>query len=407
MNSRFLPWMLCAVALNVGFGVAEGQRMQKVHGPLPAYDGTSIAARLPKTPPLTTSANALLANIPVWSYSLAATKDGTTYTGQIVGGNPFARGGRTTTVNVVIIPLIINITQGVVPYSFDPTVGDGTCPVGASNAIAKTTASPIFTASPWSINGVSQGTVTFPDAYQIAEFSAPLGYHLAFNVSTAATQTLSYTVPAGGDATAAVFSLGGTQCGDVGPTNQSGRIGVVNINTLDGQLQTLITSLSLSAGQFPLFVTNDSVISNGAASTIGNCCILGYHSAVTFPGQTYGIAEFDRGTVFGPTTADVSVLSHEVMEWVNDPSGNNLTPPWGVVGQVSGCQGNFETGDPLSGTLHTPVTLGGFTYHIQEQAYFSWFFNSNGTASLAQGGKFSTNGTFAGPAKACPPGGTN
>ena len=62
--------------------------------------------------------------------------------------------------------------------------------------------------------------------------------------------------------------------------------------------------------------------------------------------------------------------THEVNEWINDPGGANPTPAWGNIGQVAGCQANLEDGDPLSGTLMPTVTLNGFTYHLQELAFF-------------------------------------
>jgi hypothetical protein len=90
----------------------------------------------------------------------------------------------------------------------------------------------------------------------------------------------------------------------------------------------------------------------------------------------------------------------------NDPSGvNSVNPAWGNIGQVGGCQGNFEVGDPLSGTLAPAVSLNGFTYDFQELAFFSWFYRDS--PSQGAGGKFSSNGTFSGSAQPCPPGGTN
>jgi hypothetical protein len=107
---------------------------------------------------------------------------------------------------------------------------------------------------------------------------------------------------------------------------------------------------------------------------------------------------------FGAGTKDVSVLSHEILEWINDPSGMNLTPASCNIGQVRGCQNNFETGDPLSGTLRPAVVMpNGVTYHLQDNAFFSWFY---GTGFTAAGGKFSSAGTFGGFAKNCPPGAT-
>jgi hypothetical protein len=78
---------------------------------------------------------------------------------------------------------------------------------------------------------------------------------------------------------------------------------------------------------------------------------------------------------------------------MNDPFGNNATPAWGNTGQDLGvCQSNLETADPLSGTEAPPITMAnGFTYHLQEMAFFSWFF---GGPSTGINGWFSNNGTF-------------
>ena len=82
-------------------------------------------------------------------------------------------------------------------------------------------------------------------------------------------------------------------------------------------------------------------------------------------------------------------MTHEVAEWMDDPFVNNPTNPWGHIGQVSGCQNNLENGDPLTGTTINK-TLGTFTYHVQELAFFSWFYHQ--TPSLGVGGKYSNKG---------------
>ena len=91
-------------------------------------------------------------------------------------------------------------------------------------------------------------------------------------------------------------------------------------------------------------------------------------------------------------------MSHEVGEWQNDPDTINPTPAWGHIGQVSGCQSNLEVGDPLSGTTFNDA-LGGFTYHPQELAFFSWFYHQK--PSLGVNGWYSDQGTFKTFAKAC------
>jgi hypothetical protein len=85
-------------------------------------------------------------------------------------------------------------------------------------------------------------------------------------------------------------------------------------------------------------------------------------------------------------------MAHEVGEWMDDPFVNNPTPAWGHTGQVSGCQNNLEVGDPLTGTNIPSVTgSNGFTYHLQELAFFSWFY---GAPSIAVNDWFSDNNTF-------------
>jgi hypothetical protein len=62
---------------------------------------------------------------------------------------------------------------------------------------------------------------------------------------------------------------------------------------------------------------------------------------------------------------------------MDDPFGMNEAPPWGNIGQVTGCDNTLEVGDPLSGTEYRPIrNRNGFTYHLQELAFFSWFFGA-------------------------------
>lgn len=70
------------------------------------------------------------------------------------------------------------------------------------------------------------------------------------------------------------------------------------------------------------------------------------------------------------------------------------TPAWGGTGQVplGSCQNNLEVGDPLIVSAAPPIVMSnGFTYHLQELAFFSWFF---GAPSIGINRWFSDNGTF-------------
>ncbi len=352
--------------------------------------------------------------LPVFPYTFVSPRDGKTYSGTVVGADPRNRDADTTTIAVVLIPLVVNFT-GSSTASFDPTAEDAGC-LGHNTAFVLTQQSPVFTqVKNFVINGVDVGTATLPDAVQRAEFwtnsngtpliSAQPAYHLELSVQVAAKQTISTSNAIDG----AVYTMAGdcskNTVGQVNPPEA----GVVNINYMDQQLNNIITSLKLDPSQFPVFITYGVVMSNGDANDINNCCILGYHSSLgtaADPGQTYAIAEYDQGYLFGPTVNDIFSVADEVLEWMNDPSFLNPVPAYGGTGQVpNSCQTNLEVDDALEDVLMPSITMpNGVTYHPAEVGFFSWFM---GPVFNGAGGVYSTNGTLKGDAKACPPGGTN
>ena len=331
--------------------------------------------------------------IPLGPYTVVSNRDGNTHSGVLVGRSPFFHGNRTTSVPVFVVPVKVNMPDGGV---FDPGVPDSTC-LGGNVPTTVTQNSPLFQTAAFTMNGENEGMTQYIDAFQRAEFSQLVSatdrYHVLLKPTFLAEQTFNVPTNEGG-----TFTIGGCE-----------NLGIMDLNTWDAFVQgTLIPFVAAHGGgttSFPLFLLYNVGMSTFMAGMPQGCCVLGYHNAFIFGGnvQTYGVGDFDsQHTIAG--TADISALSHEVGEWMNDPTGNNPTPAWGGIGQVKACQPNFEVGDPLSGTLFPSVTLSSFTYHPQELAFFSWFYAS---PSLGSGGKFSNNGTFGGDAKACPPGGTN
>jgi hypothetical protein len=172
------------------------------------------------------------------------------------------------------------------------------------------------------------------------------------------------------------------------------------MSTWDSFIQSefpALASFGVNSTTFPFFLFKNVVF------TSGGCCIIGYHSAFNSGGnaQTYGNGDYVTDGEFGSTT-DQAAISHEAGEWANDPFVNNPTPSWGHIGQVSGCQGNLEVGDPLSGTTfpikgNTTVIGSVPTYHMQELAFFGWFYDD----SIGINGWFSTRGTFTSGATLC------
>jgi hypothetical protein len=347
------------------------------------------------------AADAALAGLPVWSTTLSASKDGHSYTVRMVGQDPSST--VTTNVPAVIIPVIIKIGT----TSFNPTVADTTCMVAPNNVPSKVyRQSPLFANHAFTMNGVKEGSTQYLDAYQRANLKTLVAatYHTKLSpISMKPAQT--FVVPAGSGSVNSTAAFGNGGCGP--NKNPAGMFGIMDINAFDPWVTgTALPHATVNPGQLAILLLYNVLMSVGAP-TINNCCILGYHGALG-NGQTYSPMEFDQTGIFGPPINDTSISAHEIGEWLDDPFGNNPTPAWGGIGQVGGCQGNLENGDPLTGTNFPPVTMGSnhYTYHLQELVFRSWYYNSQFDPSIGAGGKFSNNGTFGGPSKVCPPGGT-
>ena len=210
------------------------------------------------------------------------------------------------------------------------------------------------------------------------------------------------------------YNVSAATVGSHGITVSSGcgQLGLLSMDWLDGFLQsTVISALTTSSAISPKSVVcfllkNVAQGETDPPSASANCCVLGYHNAMGAPVHTYGTIDWETAGNFDGIS-DASIASHEIGEWMDDPLATNATPPWGNIGQVNGCQADWEVGDPLSGTLMPAIMMSGKSYQIQELPFFSWFFNKAGDPSVGAGGKFSSNGTFQGSSQSCPPGGSN
>lgn len=78
--------------------------------------------------------NAATSALPVWTYQVTAAENRTRYTGLIVGQSLTSSIKTTTTVPVVLIPVVLKITQGGVSYTF-PSSTDSGC-LGSLNAFS-------------------------------------------------------------------------------------------------------------------------------------------------------------------------------------------------------------------------------------------------------------------------------
>jgi len=401
MNRRLMS-LLC---LCIVIAVAPGALGQEDRQSAPAAEKGSIKYYVPsnkfssKTVAKIRQQAAAGTTIPMWNFSIVA-YDGNTYQGMMVGRSPFFHGHRITTVPTYLIPVKFTFADsGTV---FDPTVPDACAPGGAS-VDSLILASPIFQDSDFIINGVDVGSTQYLDAFQRANFWKEVGgtpYHTVFSSSPTVLPAVDVTVPA---------ANGSTVQAPCGPSGQ------MDIDWWGNYVQTTIMPSLAAQGvgpaNFPQFIT-DSVVE----TISGGCCAIGFHTAYMNNGvfQSYSTNAYDTSGGFG---GDIGVMSHEVAEWMDDPSAVNPTPAWGQEGQVYAappnppkCQPTLEVGDPLSPGFSTPtnpfsVQMNGNTYTLQELTFFSWYFGQS--PSLGAGGGYSDNGTFIGFAKPCPPGGTN
>ena len=362
-----------AVTQSAGASPPRSQIPQVVHvRVLPDADAQLFAPITPQA-----AANAALK-----TYASTVTDLGKTYTYRMVGTNPEVRSAtsNSSTISTVVIPLIVKFSNGDV---FSPTMTDS-CDPGAT-PIVRVQKSPLFNSRAWTWGGTSIGTGQYIDAFERAEFwhyVRPIGSNPGYGIQLALSvhPAITVTVPLADSA-----ERSGTGCG-------IGKLGVVSpswaLSYIKSVLVPLLPSFGISPRDFPIFLTHNVVV-----GTPTSCCVLGIHSALSTPQglQTFAFADYENSGSFGVASEDVSVLAHEVGEWVNDPFVNNATRPWGHVGQVANCQANLEVGDPLSGTSVSVPELG-FTYHPQELAFFSWFYRQ--APSLGVNGWYSNKGTF-------------
>jgi hypothetical protein len=283
-------------------------------------------------------------NLQTWNGSF--TYGGSNYTYNMVGTAPSSN--TSTTITTYIIPVKIVITSNRTRYTYDPqhVLSNG------KTVVQNTTASPLFTSSiTYDQGGVDVGTTQYEDAYQRANFwgtvkNAP-NYHVLVNPVVLAEQTLSPS---------SRYGKRGSEFGV--------EAGLVDINWFDAQVPSIISSLGIQPNTFPIFLLYDVYLTQN-----GGCCIGGYHSSEGNIGNLQSYAEFGYVDKVGAFAQDVSALSHEMGEWVDDPlvvnyNGNNT--PCGIL----------EVGDPLEnnpnyGAYH--YTLNGFTYNLQDLVTLPYF----------------------------------
>lgn len=338
MKQRYTSLSLLAVLLVVA-SLASTVVAQDAQDTLPAHPRY---ARL--LPHLTQEVGTPATPLTTWNGSFVYL--GHTYNYNMVGTAPST--GTATTVPVYLIPLAMEY-KGTTTTTFSPETKQS----NGRTAVQNTQLSPIFRPMEWIAgDGVTNlGTTQYEDAFQRGNFwsqvSAAPGYHVYLGQpKVAPLQTL--VVPAADGSVGNEFGV---------------KVGLANIDWFDTQIEAIITKFKIPATAFPIFITYDVYL------TEGECCIGGYHSSYgsTAAPQAYGMFTY-IGTP-GVFAQDVSALSHEAGEWLDDPLVVNTN------GNPVEC-GILEVGDPEEGFANYgafPYTLNGFTYNLQDLTYLEYF----------------------------------
>jgi len=267
---------------------------------------------------------------------------GTTYNYNMAGTAPST--GTSTTVPVYIIPVIIKTKTGT---TYDPTK------VGLKNrstfsAVTSTTASPIFNNLTFTQGGTNLGTTQYEDAFQRGNFWGTVSSHTGYHVLLG-TPTLLPTMTITGAGSSTQFGV---------------KVATLSINTFDSKAQAYLKAhTQVNPTVLPIFITYDTYL------TSGGCCIGGYHSSYASGTTNQAYSHFTYVDKAGAFSQDVSALSHEIGEWLDDPLVVN------TGGNTVQC-GILEVGDPLEGNTNFggyPYSLGGFTYNLQDLTFLEYF----------------------------------
>jgi hypothetical protein len=196
MKRSFKTLLCCAAAFAVLSSVTPQASAQDpgVLQPLPA--GLASRRQITHNRGIDRAGNAAAlqasqagATLPLASYRVVAS-DGRTYQGLLVGTSPFDGIGRSTTVITPIIPVVVSVLLGDMPYVSDPTAPDPCLPAGADTDFVLN--SPIFNSTDYVINGQDVGTTQYIDAFQRASFWSLVGgreYHVLLQPNLKPSQT--------------------------------------------------------------------------------------------------------------------------------------------------------------------------------------------------------------------------
>ena len=310
----------------------------------------------------------------------------------IAGGRPEL--GGTTTFDAPIVPVSLDLLD----YDGSVRVVNGQkLHYSVEPFVSEVVNSPIFQRADYTS---SDRPTQFSDAVQRAEFNNVMqtDWHTLLRPALKTSRTLS--IPRG----AYYFALNsdGSCCAFV----------LADIDVFSNRLfPPLASDVSspIGAAEHAGDITTKSISTFLFPNTYlytdrnpNNCCVLGFHTYDFEPGDAsngyrekryvLNYSSWISPGLFGPGFEDVTALSHEITESLNDPfvgsdGIHGITPWW--LSQNGNCQNDLEVGDVIEGLPDStaPIKIAGRTYHPQNEALLQWF--EFQTPSTALGGAYS------------------
>ncbi len=327
-----------------------------------------------------------VASVPTWSGSF--TTDGKTYPYTMVGTDP-AAGSATTTVPVLLVPLRFDFASS-------------HCSLGDDRMATEASSSPIFQGSQNTQGRQYLDELQQDNFWKYVSTTSP-DYHVLLGTpKVAPTQTIS--IPAAQ--------------GITWRDSHNLSFGMVSGEALYLKLNNLINSLHVDPRTLVVFLADNIYATEGNPEDCfrpQSCAYYsGFHGAIANDSNarsinTYAFASMpDFGDQVPPGLDFRSVvLSHELVEWMNDPfvlgrrvrgsitQQMNLTPAWQSPFDSFGCQDQLEVADPLEdwGLLGFTSNDGSTVYGLADMAFLSWF--ARESPSTALNGRYDAAGAFA------------
>lgn len=358
--------------------------LPKINEPVGQADGEGLAGPIDGPKRLDRMDGNRIANasrgltIPFWTDSFSY--QGLTYKYSMVGTDP-KRGSATTTVPTVIIPMRFVFENGLVWDASADNIDGQTSVQGIVN-------SPVFQDYDFTPGGTSVGNTQYGDAFQRANFW-----------NSVSRRSPNYHVRLGQPVIAPAFEVFvPNDKVTFYPEGNGNLYPSIDQDLIEQATTNAILSANISPQKLAIVVWGD----------VQGTFTGGYHRTVPLANgvQTYVATGYHPRIPFF-RHPDTAILSHEVLEWLDDPFDDNFTPGWNFafvdyprcLSQITADE--LEVGDVFEFTPagFVEINTANGVYHLQEGAFLDYFTRKSSSRSV--NGQYSFFGVAASPSLPC------